>query len=115
MPTLTVRSAERAPGRSALRSLARLWPWVRPVRRDNIALGCPGVSRSDIEGAATAVGAQAGRTALIVAHRPSTIRIADRVLVTSGGHIVEDGTPDQLFGTRTAKSPGRCRPGSSKS
>jgi ATP-binding cassette subfamily B protein len=82
---------------------------------DNIALGRPGVSRSDIEGAATAVGAQAGRTALIVAHRPSTIRIADRVLVMSGGHIVEDGTSDQLFGTRTAKSPGRCGPGSSKS
>jgi ATP-binding cassette subfamily B protein len=29
MPTLTVRS----PGRSAVRSLARLWPWVRPIRR----------------------------------------------------------------------------------
>jgi ATP-binding cassette subfamily B protein len=130
---------------------------------DNIALGHPGVRRSDLEAAATAVGAHrfiaalpdgydthltggssrlsagqrqllalarvliadpsvvildeatssldipterlihdamrtvlAGRTALIIAHRPATIRIADRILVMSGGHIIEDGAPDQL-------------------
>ncbi|MEV7626491.1 ABC transporter ATP-binding protein [Actinoplanes sp. NPDC089786] len=34
----------------------------------------------------------AGRTALIIAHRPSTIRIADRVLVMSGGRVT-DGSP----------------------
>jgi ATP-binding cassette subfamily B protein len=39
----------------------------------------------------------AGRTALIIAHRPSTVRIADRILVMSGGHIVEDGTPAELL------------------
>jgi ATP-binding cassette, subfamily B, bacterial len=33
----------------------------------------------------------AGRTALIIAHRLSTVRIADRVLVMSEGRIVEDG------------------------
>jgi ABC-type multidrug transport system fused ATPase/permease subunit len=38
----------------------------------------------------------AGRTALIIAHRLSTIRIADRTLVMSGGHIIEDGAPDQV-------------------
>jgi ATP-binding cassette subfamily B protein len=38
----------------------------------------------------------AGRTALIIAHRLSTVEIADRVLVVSGGRIVEDGPPDQL-------------------
>jgi ATP-binding cassette subfamily B protein len=32
MPTLTVRSPAHASARSAVRSLARLWPWVRPVR-----------------------------------------------------------------------------------
>jgi ATP-binding cassette subfamily B protein len=37
----------------------------------------------------------AGRTALIIAHRLSTVRIADRVLVMSGGRIVEDAAPDQ--------------------
>lgn len=36
------------------------------------------------------------RTALIIAHRLSTVEIADRVLVMEGGRIVEDGPPDQL-------------------
>jgi ABC-type multidrug transport system fused ATPase/permease subunit len=39
----------------------------------------------------------AGRTALIIAHRLSTVEIADRVLVISGGRIVEDGQPGQLL------------------
>jgi ABC-type multidrug transport system fused ATPase/permease subunit len=39
----------------------------------------------------------AGRTALIIAHRLSTVQIADRVLVISGGAFVEDGPPDQLL------------------
>ncbi|MFD0884209.1 ABC transporter ATP-binding protein, partial [Streptosporangium algeriense] len=38
----------------------------------------------------------AGRTALIIAHRLSTVEIADRVLVMEGGVIVEDGPPDRL-------------------
>ncbi|WP_405588167.1 ABC transporter ATP-binding protein [Streptomyces sp. NBC_01190] len=38
-----------------------------------------------------------GRTAVIIAHRLSTVEIADRVLVMRDGHIVEDGTPDQLI------------------
>ena len=39
----------------------------------------------------------AGRTALIIAHRLSTVRIADRVLVISDGRIVEDGPPGRLL------------------
>lgn len=39
-----------------------------------------------------------GRTAVIIAHRLSTVEIADRVLVVEGGRIVEDGTPDELVG-----------------
>jgi ABC-type multidrug transport system fused ATPase/permease subunit len=38
----------------------------------------------------------ADRTALIIAHRLSTVEIADRVLVLDGGRIVEDGSPDEL-------------------
>ncbi|MEU4267120.1 ABC transporter ATP-binding protein [Streptomyces sp. NPDC026092] len=38
----------------------------------------------------------AGRTAVVIAHRLSTVEIADRVLVMEAGRIVEDGTPDEL-------------------
>ncbi|MDF2705960.1 ABC transporter ATP-binding protein [Nonomuraea muscovyensis] len=39
----------------------------------------------------------ADRTALIIAHRLSTVEIADRVLVMDRGEIVEDGPPDRLI------------------
>ncbi|WP_095756824.1 ABC transporter ATP-binding protein [Streptomyces xinghaiensis] len=39
-----------------------------------------------------------GRTAVVIAHRLSTVEIADRVLVMAGGRIVEDGTPEELIG-----------------
>jgi ATP-binding cassette subfamily B protein len=39
----------------------------------------------------------AGRTAMIIAHRLSTVAIADRVLVLDHGRIVEDGTPEDLI------------------
>lgn len=42
----------------------------------------------------------ADRTAFIIAHRLSTVMIADRVLVLDGGRVVEDGTPDELIGGR---------------
>lgn len=38
-----------------------------------------------------------GRTAVVIAHRLSTVEIADRVLVMEHGRIAEDGTPDQLI------------------
>ena len=37
-----------------------------------------------------------GRTTLIIAHRFSTIRIADRILVFKDGRIVSDGTHEEL-------------------
>jgi ATP-binding cassette, subfamily B, bacterial len=39
----------------------------------------------------------AGRTALIIAHRLSTVAIADRVLVLERGRIMEDGSPEELL------------------
>jgi ATP-binding cassette, subfamily B, bacterial len=38
----------------------------------------------------------ADRTAVIIAHRLSTVEIGDRVLVLDQGRIVEDGPPDEL-------------------
>lgn len=40
----------------------------------------------------------ADRTALIIAHRLSTVEVADRVLVLDRGRVVEDGSPQQLIG-----------------
>ncbi len=37
-----------------------------------------------------------GRTAVIIAHRLSTVEIADRVLVIDDGRVVEDGAPSDL-------------------
>ena len=39
----------------------------------------------------------AGRTAVIIAHRLSTVSIADRVLVLEHGQIIEDGKPAELI------------------
>ena len=39
----------------------------------------------------------AGRTAMIIAHRLSTVEIADRVLVLSAGRVIEDGPPSLLL------------------
>ena len=39
------------------------------------------------------------RTAVIIAHRLSTVEIADRVLVMSAGRIIEEGTPAELVAT----------------
>lgn len=39
----------------------------------------------------------AGATTLLVAHRPSTAALADRVAVLAEGRIVAEGTHDQLL------------------
>src|SRR5213075_964142 len=39
----------------------------------------------------------AERTAIVIAHRLSTVEIADRVLVLDAGRIVEDGPPAELI------------------
>ncbi|MFI6686954.1 ABC transporter ATP-binding protein [Streptomyces sp. NPDC050485] len=38
-----------------------------------------------------------GRTAVVIAHRLSTVEVADRVLVMERGRIVEDGSPADLI------------------
>ena len=38
-----------------------------------------------------------GRTTVVIAHRPATIALADRVAVLEGGRIVEEGTHRELL------------------
>jgi ATP-binding cassette subfamily B protein len=42
-------------------------------------------------------GVMAGRTTLLIAHRQSTLHLADRIVVLSGGVVVESGTHDELI------------------
>ena len=39
----------------------------------------------------------AGATTLLVAHRFSTVRLADRILVLEQGQVIEDGTHEELL------------------
>jgi ABC-type multidrug transport system fused ATPase/permease subunit len=45
----------------------------------------------------------ADRTAVIIAHRLSTVEIADRVLVVDDGRIVEDGSPADLVASGSSR------------
>jgi len=57
----------------------------------------------------------AHRTTILVAHRLTTLRDADRILVFDAGHIVEEGTYDDLMkdymasgGDAIVSSPSGC-------
>jgi ATP-binding cassette subfamily B protein len=39
----------------------------------------------------------AGKMALLISHRFSTVRMADRIVVLEGGRLVEDGTHSSLM------------------
>ena len=39
----------------------------------------------------------AGRTTLMIAHRLSTLKRANRIIVVDGGRIIENGTPEELM------------------
>jgi ATP-binding cassette, subfamily B, bacterial len=39
----------------------------------------------------------AGRTTLIIAHRPATIALADRVVLVDGGRVAAEGTHEELL------------------
>jgi ABC-type multidrug transport system fused ATPase/permease subunit len=39
----------------------------------------------------------AGRTTIMIAHRLTTVRLADRIVVLDRGRLVEDGTLEELM------------------
>ena len=54
-------------------------------------------SESEVAVQEALVAALAGRTALVIAHRLSTVRAADAILVIDGGRVVERGTHAELL------------------
>ena len=54
-------------------------------------------SESEVAVQEALVAALAGRTALVIAHRLSTVRAADAILVIEAGRIVERGTHAELL------------------
>jgi ATP-binding cassette subfamily C protein len=62
-------------------------------RRGHLGAGC----RHRVQPAPGLARFLSGRTTLIIAHRLSAVKQADRVLVFDGGHMAEDGDHQQLI------------------
>ena len=89
------RGAQLSAGQRQLLSFARAFiadPKVLILDEATSSLDIP--TERALQGALKTL--LANRTAIVIAHRLSTVEIADRVLVLEGGEIIEDGSPEEL-------------------
>ena len=66
---------------------------------DQATAAVDAAKEEEIRGALASV--MRGRTTLLVAHRPATLRMADRVLLLDGGSIADTGTHSELLARST--------------
>ena len=52
-------------------------------------------SETEVQGALSRL--LAGKTVIVIAHRTRTVMAADHVVVLDGGHVAEQGAPDELM------------------
>ncbi len=106
------RGGRLSAGQRQLVAFARAFladPAVRPRRGDVV----PGQPVRAPRAARPAHGARRPDV-VIIAHRLSTVEIADRVLVMEHGRIVEDGTPADLIASDGGRSSTPTAPGSTR-
>ena len=95
------KGVQLSEGQQQLLSLARALVWDPAVLLlDEATAAVDNASEADFRAALqTAIRGEDGRqrAAITVAHRLSTARAADRVIVLDDGRIIEQGTPEQLI------------------
>ena len=100
-PTATTPSSAstatrcRAVSVSASRSRARCSPIPRILILDDATSSVDPTKEHEIRAALAEV--MQGRTTIIIAHRPATIALADRVVLLDGGQVIADGTHEGLL------------------
>jgi hypothetical protein len=101
VPGVRIRYREDEVTRQQVRpgTARRVWPYLRRYRGPMVLLvGVTAVKSAIMVAIQRALAtALAGRTSLVIAHRLSTVRAADQILVVDGGQIAERGTHDELL------------------